>query len=170
MLDKDLTGVGVVAFTSDGWQASNNKCFLSVTAHYITENYEYKSLLLECKGYKGSHKGAAIAAVLTDILKDYPALMNPNLKRVLTTDAASNMAKAIDECDHFEDQVICVAHILNNSIQEAVSQNTSVHESVNKFKALSQQLHKSSVNLAILEEYCQENRGNLYNSFQTPRG
>lgn len=161
MLEKDLAGVGAVAFTSDGWQASNNKCFLAVTAHYITEHFEYKSLLLECQGYKGAHNAKIIGEHLESVINEYPALADPTIRKIMTVDGASNMGKAIDDCHLFAEKIVCVAHMLNNSIQEAVKKHPTVNDAVSSFKALSKLLHKSTVNLDILEEYCNETRGTI---------
>lgn len=162
MLEKDLKDVRNVAMTSDGWQACNMKCFMSLTLHYITSTFQYKSVLLECKGFTGQHTGAALGQVLTDVLEGWPALTTSNLTRVCTTDGASNMANALEKYVHpTVSRLTCVAHMMNNSIQDAVAKSDMLSDVVNAAKALSQRLHRSSRDLEILEAYCAEARGNL---------
>lgn len=160
LLDKELPTTGTVALTSDGWQASNQNCFLAVTLHYINNQFEFRSMLLECKGYKGKHTGTQIASVLEEVINSYPSVSNPNLQRVCTTDGASNMAKAIRETNPVVSQLICVAHMLNNAIQEAVTKSPIINDVVNCAKELSQKLHRSTADQEVLEEYCEENNGN----------
>lgn len=155
MIEKDLEGVSTVCLTSDGWHASNNKSFLACTLHYVTQKFVYKSMLLECTGFKGSHTGNLIAGILDSIIKSYPVLERQDLTRMCTTDGASNMHTAIQQSRLIDQQFICVDHMLNNSIQEAVRKNEMVKKAVDATKQLSEQLHRSGVDRAILEEYCE---------------
>ena len=38
---------GKVSFTSDMWTASNSDAFLSLTIHYVDNNWEFKNFLLD---------------------------------------------------------------------------------------------------------------------------
>lgn len=46
-----------VAITTDAWSSNSNQAFLSLTAHYIDEEFALWMLPLECSPFDGSHTG-----------------------------------------------------------------------------------------------------------------
>jgi hypothetical protein len=41
-LEKELAGVDLVAFTSDCWTSRSNDPYISLTLHYITEEFDLR--------------------------------------------------------------------------------------------------------------------------------
>ena len=51
---------GKVSFTSDMWTASNSDAFLSLTIHYVDNNWEFKNFLLDIIPFSARHTGINI--------------------------------------------------------------------------------------------------------------
>ncbi|GES93085.1 zinc finger BED domain-containing protein RICESLEEPER 2-like [Rhizophagus clarus] len=49
-----------ISFTIDAWTSSNNYSFLGITAHWVTESWELKSILLDFIKLEGPHSEANI--------------------------------------------------------------------------------------------------------------
>jgi len=73
-----------------------NDSYQSLTLHYIAKNWEYKKWTVECKNAQGRHTGESIAA-LTDMMICNISGLQPETYKTMTTDAASNMRKAMEE-------------------------------------------------------------------------
>ncbi|CAJ0633387.1 3590_t:CDS:2 [Entrophospora sp. SA101] len=97
---------GQISFTLDSWTSKNQVPFLGITAHWISKDWELKSILLDFCHLEGSHSGIA-------------------------TDNASNMNSMFNcleqafcsEGIHFDagnQRIRCLAHIINLAAQEAL--------------------------------------------------
>ncbi|GBC04867.1 hypothetical protein RclHR1_05900014 [Rhizophagus clarus] len=76
-----------ISFTIDAWTSLNNNSFLGITAHWITENWELKSFLLDFIKLKEPHSDTNIKEAFLKSLKNF----NIESKILgITTDNASN--------------------------------------------------------------------------------
>lgn len=58
--------------TTDGWTCSSHrKSYITVTAHYLTDNFQPKSYVLDTCELGKSSTGESIAKVLSEIIKNY---------------------------------------------------------------------------------------------------
>jgi hypothetical protein len=120
--------------------------FLGVTAHWISENWELKNLLLDFIKLEGSHSGENLATVFLKSLNDFgittkaSIIFNAKIKKTLilnffkqvlgiTTDNASNnltFLRAIEtaflkeniEFSAENQHVRCLAHVINLAAQQ----------------------------------------------------
>lgn len=60
-----------ISFTIDAWTSSNFISFLGITAHWISKEWELKSLLLDFVKLEGSHSGKNIKEAFLKSLKDF---------------------------------------------------------------------------------------------------
>ncbi|CAG8802254.1 21932_t:CDS:2, partial [Gigaspora rosea] len=60
-----------LSFTSDLWTSPNNKSYISVTAHYINENWALKEITIDFGLLSRKHNGVNIANGFFRILEDY---------------------------------------------------------------------------------------------------
>jgi hypothetical protein len=64
-LKNNLVNVNYISMTTDCWTAStSNLQFISLTAHWITKNYEQQMTILRVVPFPGSHTGDAISNVI----------------------------------------------------------------------------------------------------------
>ncbi|GBC36498.1 zinc finger BED domain-containing protein RICESLEEPER 2-like [Rhizophagus irregularis DAOM 181602=DAOM 197198] len=136
---------GKISFTIDAWTSSNSISFLGITAHWISDEWELKNILLDFVKLEGSHSGKNIKEFFLKSLKDF-GIMTKILG--ITTDNASNnntfleevsneLAEKNIEFDNVNQHVRCLAHIINLAAQEALKSlkatvNTSEDELLNQ--------------------------------------
>ena len=62
---------GKIALTSDIWSSATNKSYLSLTAHFITQEWKLKKILLDIIPMTERHTAPYIAKLLQNILADF---------------------------------------------------------------------------------------------------
>ncbi|RXN13639.1 zinc finger BED domain-containing 1-like protein [Labeo rohita] len=78
-----------LSFTTDIWTPVSMEAYMAVTCHFISQEWELSTFVLETKAFEFSHTGVNIAQQLGDAAD---AFAIPNYKRVaIVHDNASNM-------------------------------------------------------------------------------
>ena len=68
----DIQQAKFISFTTDGWTAStSNTSFLSLTGHWITEDFNQNSAILRVVPFPSSHTAANISACLTETINEF---------------------------------------------------------------------------------------------------
>lgn len=144
--------VETICITTDLWTSRVTESYIAVTGHYITQELEFKTVLLGCCNFSGSHTAANIASELDAILNRW------NLKGKVNfaiTDNAANIVKGIKEClgiKHFG----CFAHTLNLLVDDALKLWQTLIDKVKKIVA---HFKRSSLSSERLAKYqLQQNR------------
>ena len=70
---------GHISFTLDGWTSKNQISFLGISAHWISKDWELKSVILDFKKLDSSHSGENIANVFFNTIKEYNIATKVNL-------------------------------------------------------------------------------------------
>lgn len=138
--------VSSVCITTDVWTSRNVQSFMAVTAHYITEQFEFKSVLLQCSNLPGSHTAAVLASELKDILTEWNLTNKVNFA---VSDNASAIVKAMEDIlklRHYG----CYAHKLNLIVQNAVA---LMEETINKVKKIVAHYRRSAIAMDKLLKY-----------------
>lgn len=114
-----------ISFTSDIW--SSSACpmsMLSLTAHFIDQNFEQHNVVLHCQEFTGSHTAEALAAAFSDMFRSWGI---PREKvHVILRDNARNMAKAMKDADL--PSLPCMAHTLQLVVAEGVLSQRSISD------------------------------------------
>jgi len=123
--------VNDLSITTDMWTFDCNKSYITVTCHFIHNN-RLHSPVLATREVKDSHAGLNIATALTHIFNEWSIA---NKIVTIVSDNGSNIKNAINEhllkCHH-----PCVAHTLNQSLNEAINGNFDVHQILKKCRAI----------------------------------
>ncbi|KAJ8954569.1 hypothetical protein NQ314_007068 [Rhamnusium bicolor] len=68
---ENISAAEFISVTTDMWTSDvNNNSFISLTAHWVTYNFELKHAVLNIKPFSGSHMGEKICNVLFEILNE----------------------------------------------------------------------------------------------------
>ncbi len=86
-IKQQLTNIKSFALTTDIWSSPSNHSYTGLTLHYITDDYELESKVLETKEFSESHTGSHIADELVGILSDWKLV--PSMLSAITTDNGS---------------------------------------------------------------------------------
>ena len=114
---KALSPVTSYACTTVMWTSRAKHAYISLTVHYLDEDYALCNNLLAVKEFPESHIGSNIADELESIITEWKLSLN-NLTS-FTTDNGSNVANAIDMMGHI--RVPCISHCLNLAVEKACS-------------------------------------------------
>ena len=82
-----------LAWTSDHWTGPNDETYTTVTAHYMSDNWEMKSACLDFKVFHGSTTGANIYEDIMSVLEKYKGETTMVMDTVGVTDTTGNMGK-----------------------------------------------------------------------------
>ena len=120
---KCLVGVQHFSFTTDVWTTNvSNESLLSLTAHWVTKEFERRSSVLNAVALEGSHTGAYMCAKLKESLVSLK--IEDTQVHVFVRDNGSNMVKAIDDMGFTS--LGCLAHTLQLVVHDGVLSQRAV--------------------------------------------
>lgn len=107
--------------TFDFWTSLGSKSFITITMHFLNENFEMKTFILKTKQFIEDHTGINIAKKVQKVFMEFTNInLNPDFFIFAVTDGANNMKKAVKmlKWPHF----LCFAHILHNSLLSGLAE------------------------------------------------
>lgn len=138
-----------ISLTTDIWTASTNNCpFLSVTGHWLSSEFEQHRAVLRVVPFQGSHTGARISEVLSNVLEDYE-LTKKQIFLVLR-DSGANMIAGVNNCG-LQSQS-CFIHTLQLSINESIFTQQAIKNIVTINRNIVKHFNHSAVAVKKLEE------------------
>ena len=117
-----------LAYTADAWTSPWKMPILGITAHWIDEDWQYRSIPIGFELIEGSHTGENLANAFLAVLSDWGIQDKPFY---LTMDNAKNMDAMANHMGLFlpedifnakENRIPCVAHILNLAAQAILTE------------------------------------------------
>ena len=106
-----------VAITTDIWTSSATEAYITVTMHFIDDDWNLVSRVLSTKAMPERHTGLNIADRIRETLEEYK--IPTNLVSGIVHDNASSMATAVAELEI--DHVPCFAHTLQLAVNEGLT-------------------------------------------------
>ena len=111
---KEVADISYLGFTTNIWSTDLNSCsLLSLTAHWLTPQFERKSAILHAQQFDGSHTGDAICSTILLMLEEWGISKKVYL---VIHDNASNMIKTYSGLPHYR----CFAHTLQLVIHDTI--------------------------------------------------
>lgn len=102
--------------TTDGWPARAAQGYITITAHYIDDNFEIQN---QTRPLNSSHTAENLAEVLTNAVEEWG--LKKSQPVAITTDNASNIVSGISNISsEFSPHIRCFAHTLNLATQRAI--------------------------------------------------
>lgn len=123
-----LEKVSDVSLTCDLWSSRANESYLTITCHFIDENFNIRCSVLSTNKMTNNHTANNIAAEIDTICNDWK--LNNKICSIIT-DNASSMVNACDilKVQHYP----CFAHTLNLVVQDALKLD-NIQEVIKKCK------------------------------------
>ncbi|XP_040209394.1 E3 SUMO-protein ligase ZBED1-like [Rana temporaria] len=127
-----------VAITCDSWTSVTTESYVTITAHYVSKDWQILSHVLQTRAIYESHTGAHLAELLSHVVEEWQ-LSDKSV--VLVTDNASNMivAAQVGKFPH----VKCFAHTLNLASQRALKVAT-LSRLLGRVRRISTFFHRST--------------------------
>nr|XP_024661555.1 zinc finger BED domain-containing protein 1-like [Maylandia zebra] len=114
-VEKELQTVSFFATTSDMWSSRTSEPYLSLTAHYIDQDWNLKSKCLQAAYLPDDHTGEVIALGLSEALASWG--LSEDKQVCITTDSGTNIVKATSLNNWTRLQ--CFGHRLHSAIEKA---------------------------------------------------
>ncbi len=163
---------GKLSITMDIWTSKNMLSFLVIRAHWITIDWKMKSSLLDFSPIDGEHTGANQGRILLNCLKRFDIPVSK--VKAYTMDNATPNDTFIECMEKYglrveikissaENQVRCLAHILNLAVQDVLASvkvvyTISNHEMDEIFKYDSEEVRKFTQMLSNMRLSSAKNR------------
>ena len=144
-----LSGQQCVTLTTDMWTSRAGEGYFSLTAHYITEEFEMCSSHLQCHHLPGVHDHTHISDAISDALADWCIQLDTDVV-AFVTDNGSNIKKSLKD-DLNKLNLPCAGHTLNLSVQRAFLL-PEVRTAVSRAKKVVEHFNRSRLHLEELEE------------------
>ena len=111
------------SFTTATWtETSTTKAFIGVSAHWVSNDWERKFAVLNCKEFSGRHSGEMMAQKFETVLADWN--IPKQSCHVVIHDNAANMVRAF-RCANIP-SVGCALHTLQLSIHDCICEQKTV--------------------------------------------
>ncbi len=121
---------------------------MTITAHFITADWEMRSLVLQTRPLYKSHTGTHLAQVLTQAVEEWK-LERPNTNIPVTTDNAKNQINAVNEAGLWP-QIGCFAHAVNLASQKGITVN-KMDRLLGRIRKVVSYFHRSTTAAHVLK-------------------
>ncbi|KAK7898586.1 hypothetical protein WMY93_019439 [Mugilogobius chulae] len=135
-----------VALSCDAWTSRATDSYVTITAHYIDEDWSLCSHVLQTRTMPDCHTGANLAVLLQEVVQEW-GIAEKNV--VVVTDNAANMEVATN-LSNFE-HVKCFAHALNLASQRTMKL-PSVARLLGRVRRITSFFHRSPLASRVLED------------------
>lgn len=115
---------GKISVTLDAWTSTNSLAFLAIRVHWMVQNWNYQSKLIDFAHIEGDHTGFSLSRIFTDCLTrleiPFTKILAVTLDNATNNDTFSLWLEehGINAVDH---RMGCMAHIINLSVQDIMS-------------------------------------------------
>lgn len=123
-----------VALTCDCWTSRNTISYLTITCHYIDEQWRLASSVLQTRAVETSHTASNLADLLTEAIQKWDI---SDKDPAVVTDNAANIVRAVQLTGHFH--MGCFAHLINLA-SESVSNLDTLSDLSVKHNSLTDEL------------------------------
>lgn len=115
---------GKISITLDGWTSKNSLPFLAIRGHWLDEEWNLRSKLLDFAYVEGSHNGQNHSVILSECL-DFLEIPFTKISAITCDNAGSNdtLFEWLDDygISAVTSQVRCLAHVLNLAVQDVLA-------------------------------------------------
>lgn len=144
----DKSNVTWVSLTTDSWTTPQcTESLLSLTAHWIDQNFNRKSAILHTSKIEGQHTATNIGTMCTSMISEWGL---QGKVHVILRDNAATMIKALRDENLLS--IGCTAHTLQLSINRALKAKRAVEDAVAVCKKIATHFNKSSTAKEKLEK------------------
>jgi hypothetical protein len=131
-----------VSITSDAATLDNGGSYITVTAHYITAQWEMRNVALLVTRLQGSHTGEYVRDLLDLTVQAWEA---EGRIFAAVTDNGANFVKAARISSHINDELRCACHTLQVALKDAVHSQPALQQLCHDAQELVVTIRRSSL-------------------------
>ena len=135
------------AFTTDMWTSVANRGFITVTAHFINDDWELLAKSIATRAVDERHTGENLAQVILSLKEEFSI----GMLKALVTDNAGNMKCAAKEANI--ERIACFAHSLQLAIGDGMNKVAAVTKAIGFGRKLVTHFNHSSVSVKALMDH-----------------
>ncbi|XP_023212487.1 zinc finger BED domain-containing protein 4-like [Centruroides sculpturatus] len=148
-IQKAIYDAKYISLTADIWTATtNNSPFLSVTAHWLKDDFQQERAVLRIVPFEGSHTATRISEQINIVLEQYK-LTSDKIFLVLR-DSAANMVAGIRNCNL--EALSCFIHTLQLTLNECIFSQQDVKTIITVNRNIVTHFNHSAVAVSKLED------------------
>lgn len=130
-LEASLSAIKYVALTTDIWTSRQTEGYITVTCHFVSDDWKFRSVVLATVNFSDSHTAEHISEQLGKIVDEWS--LRPKVVGVVTDNAANCVAAIrLPGWRH----IPCFAHTLNLIVKDGIKADKAVMEVQKKCKAV----------------------------------
>lgn len=137
-----------VALTTDGWTSIATASYVTVTAHWINDDWEMLNNVLKTKELKVSHTAENVGECIQAILDVFGIERGSVI--AITTDNATNYVNAVER-HLLTENIPCVAHTINLAVRKGLAVR-AIEIPVSRLKVAASHFNKSSADSYLLQQ------------------
>jgi len=155
-LKKQLALASFVALTADIWTSSKNDSYLSVTSHFVDNEWALNHRVLTLLPVNDRHTGENIAAWLLETTEEFGVL--PSKVVAMVHDNGSNIVAAAEKiaAQHHLVSVRCAAHTLQLVVNAALKCDSTITDSLAAARHVVEYFKRSALATSLLHEKQQQ--------------
>lgn len=88
IIELQIESAESISFTSDIWTSRNNDPYMSLTAHYIDDEFKRKEFVVSCSYFPGAHTGERVGEKITQLLSE--ANISNDRRHLILRDGGTN--------------------------------------------------------------------------------
>uniref|UniRef100_H3BEL7 HAT C-terminal dimerisation domain-containing protein n=1 Tax=Latimeria chalumnae TaxID=7897 RepID=H3BEL7_LATCH len=127
-----------IALASDIWTSLATEAYMSVTAHFITKDWQLKSINLATKPLSERHTGENIVTFIEQVFEKFE--LEPSCICALVCDNGANMVAAAKKLK--EKSIRCVGHTIQLVVNSALKV-TTIDQTMGAARCLVKHFHRS---------------------------
>ena len=157
ILDHFKGQIPAISFTTDIWSSRKNESYVSLSAHFCSENMELIHLVPFCAYFPVSHSGANIKVEIDRMIQEL-RLNYPELSKYVIHDNASNAKKAFKLHEYLE-QLFCLNHTMELALGDSTKATVCdvvVSKCMKKAHTLAVKVRKSHKLTEELKKSCSD--------------
>ncbi|XP_034145490.1 zinc finger BED domain-containing protein 4-like [Esox lucius] len=131
-VESELSQVEHYACTTDLWSSRTTEPYISLTVHFLDQDFELKTRCLQTSYFPGQHTAENIACGLNDALASWH--LREEQLVCITTDNGANVVKAT-ELNHWV-RLQCFGHRLHLAIVNAIKDDSRIDRAAGLCKKL----------------------------------
>jgi len=150
LIDIEKSQKNWISLTSDKWTCSEtNESFLSLSGHWLTEEFKKMCVVLNARHFSGSHTGIAISDALSEMLQLWNLSTENNI-HVLLRDNARNMISGANITGLRNES--CFIHSLQLVLHDSIFSQKSISDLISKCRNIVTHFNHSQVACTRLKE------------------
>jgi hypothetical protein len=144
-LSSMLGEVEYISATADTWTSIATESFLTVTVHYVSQEWVLKSHVLGTLMLEERHTGEHLSSWIVEMLSKFN--VSPSKLVAVVHDNASNMVSAMNvlKSTYGTESVRCTAHTLQLAVNSTLYKDATVKSTLTCARKLVEHFNRSSV-------------------------